>query len=298
MASIAAAGLRSPGARGVDRVSDIAIEATLNSRQVTVPLRMVGDFPLIMESGSPSSHCSSPVSLQFGKVLRPVNSKESLGDEKSLKSIDERSIKSFDERSIRSIGSIDEERELQQPPKGRRPPVRRSSSRKSHHEFIDFGPPKPPPLPPKNKRIVENDDDEYLSMVSSTTSVESECRIYNLTKQIKMLEESNILLQETNKKLRRENIALNHQLQELMESNSKGSKMMKNRKNSLDIIAKYDCTEVQSLLCKMDLPQYVSAFAKEKVNGKIFLELDEIVLEIELGPFYRILAIIIARKIR
>lgn len=227
MASIAA-GLRSSSTRGVDRVSDIAIEATLDSRQVTVPLRMVGDFPLIMESGSPSSLCSSPVSLQFGKVLRPVNSKESLGDEKSLRSTDERSVKSFDERSIRSIGSIDEEGELQQPPIGRRPPVRRSSSRKSHHEFIDFGspkpPPLPPPLPPKNKGMVQNDEDEYLSMVSSTTSVESECRIYNMTKQIKMLEERNVFLQETNRKLRKENLTLSHQLQELMESNSSKNK--------------------------------------------------------------------------
>ena len=216
MASIA--GHRSPSTRGVDRVSDIAIETTLNSRQVTVPLRMAGNFPLIMESGSPSSFCSSPVSLQFGKVLRPVNSKESLGDEKSLKSIDERSVKSFDERSIRSIGSIDEEGE-QQTPKGRRPPVRRSSSRKSHHEFIDFGPPKPPPLPPKNKGMIDNDEDEYLSMVSST-SIESESRIYNMIKQIKMLEERNSFLEETNRKLRRENLTLNHQLQEVMESNS------------------------------------------------------------------------------
>lgn len=33
----------------------------------------------------------------------------------------------------------------------------------------------------------------------------------------------------------------------------------------------------------MDLPQYVSTFAKEKIDGALFLELDDIVLEIELG---------------
>lgn len=35
----------------------------------------------------------------------------------------------------------------------------------------------------------------------------------------------------------------------------------------------------------MELPQYVTIFAKEQINGKIFLELDEVILEIELGLY-------------
>lgn len=33
----------------------------------------------------------------------------------------------------------------------------------------------------------------------------------------------------------------------------------------------------------MGLPQYVTTFANERINGLIFLELDEVILEIELG---------------
>lgn len=35
----------------------------------------------------------------------------------------------------------------------------------------------------------------------------------------------------------------------------------------------------------MDLPQYVTTFAKEKIDGKLFLELDEVILELELGVY-------------
>lgn len=251
----------------LDRVRGIAVEAKLNSRQVTVPLRMVGDFPLIMENcGSPTSICSSPIST--GKVLRPVRSKDSIDE----RSIDERSVRSLDSRSIRSISidgrsirSIEEEPDT--PTKDRK--VRRSLSRKSHHEYIDVGsciPSKPPPLPPKNKIEDDYDDEyEYFSTVSSTNS---EGGNQNMLKQIRILQERNSFLEETNKKLRRENLVLNHQLEEVMKSNpSKNttslhdtvlnltmhpfafiieeSEMMRRRKSSLDIISKYHCTEVR-----------------------------------------------------
>lgn len=171
----------------------IAVETKLESKQVTVPLRMAGEFPLIMERTSSAGSASSAV-LHHGKVLEPITEKE--------------------RRPTGSNSSTPDQKKVYRS---------RSSSRKSHHEYINVGfvpGSTPPPLPPRSRK-----DSDKISIGSDDDSVimsprHSEGGIDHILKHVKMLEQRNALLEETNKKLRKENSMLNHQLQEVMKFKS------------------------------------------------------------------------------
>lgn len=167
------------------QVCGIVVETKLDSEQVTVPLRMVGDFPLIMESTGSDSV------LQHGKFLRPIIDK----------------VKNEEIIEVRSMPQPKEEVKM----------TFKSTSRKSHHEYINVGTfERPPPLPPRKGNIVATNRDEELDSIHHDV----EGGIHHLLKHMKMLEQRNFLLEETNRKLRKENGMLNHQLQEVMKLKS------------------------------------------------------------------------------
>ena len=88
---------------------------------------------------------------------------------------------------------------------------------KPHHEYINVGiqtKKTPPPRQKSSLKKVPSDDDLYYSYRHRETSDEG--GIHYLLKHVNMLEKRNVFLEEMNKKLRRENSMLNHQLQDVL----------------------------------------------------------------------------------